>query len=281
MRRRVVRARQRARMVTSGLRTLPDFLIVGGMRCGTSSLYKYLGYHPLVIPSLRKEIHYLSVEFDRGEAWYRSHFPTAARRRLVRAVRGREPLAFEATPDYLFHPYAPSRAAALVPDARIIALLRDPVERAISHYFHGVRAGFETLPLEEALLREEERIGPDLERLRRDPLDRCFDLRAFSYVARGIYADQLEAWFACYPRSRVLVVRSEDLFGRPGETYAEILRFLDLPPWRPPRFPNYSYQGGERREDPRVPPEVRRWLEEQFEPHNRRLYDLLGRDLGW
>jgi hypothetical protein len=280
-RRRIVRARLGLRTLTGRFRSLPDFLIIGGMRCGTSSLYKYLAYHPAVVPPLRKEIHYLTVDYGRGEKWYRSHFPTNARKLVSGLARRRPLLSFEATPDYLFHPYAAERAARLVPEARVIAVLRDPVARAISHYVHNVRWGKEALSIEEALQQEQERISGDIERLRADPLDSCSDYRLYSYIARGIYVDQLKVWERYYPRSRLLVVKSEDLWERSADTYREILEFLELPAWVPERFPNFDRLWGKTKREVTIPGEVRGWLAERFAPHNRRLYDWLGRNLGW
>jgi hypothetical protein len=280
-RRRILRLRMGLRAPTARFRSLPDFLIIGGMRCGTSSLYKYLAHHPAVAPSLRKEIHYLTFDYGKGESWYRSHFPLIARKRLSTLVGGVRLQTFEATPDNVFHPYAAERAARLVPDAKLIVLLRDPVSRAISHYIHNVGWGKEPLPISEALLQEDERISGDLERLRSDPLDHCLDYRLYSYIARGIYVDQLQVWERHYPRSRLLVIRSEDLYERTSETYREILKFLELPQWRPPQFVNYDRRWGADKAHVEIPDEVRGWLSERFEPHNRRLYEWLGRDLGW
>jgi hypothetical protein len=280
-RRRIVRTRLGLRAPTARFRSLPDFLIIGGMRCGTSSLYKYLAQHPRVAPSLRKEIHYLTFDYGKGESWYRSHFPLSARKWMSGLVRGSRLQTFEATPDYLFHPYAAERAARLVPDAKLIVLLRNPVSRAISHYVHNVGWGKETLPISEALLQEDERISGDLERLRADPLDFCFDYRLFSYVARGIYVDQLRVWERHYPRSRLLVIKSEDLYERTSETYREIQEFLGLPQWRPPQFPNFDRRWGGTKPTVEIPDEVREWLAERFAPYNLRLYEWLGRDLGW
>lgn len=277
---RIVRARLRARVLTGSLRGLPDFLIVGGMRCGTSSLYKWLGHHPSVVPSLRKEIHYLSIDHAQGERWYRAHFPLRLRIGLAR-VLGRRLQTFEATPDYLFLPHAAVRAARLMPDARIIALIRNPVDRAISHYHHMVRIGKEPLGLQEALFSEEERLAGEWAHLENDPDYPCLNLRRYSYVARGFYAQQLDAWAQFYPRARILVVKSDDLYRHPAETYQEVLRFLDLPPWEPGVFRNYSYV----RDEPEVRSEattgMRDWLAERFEAPNLRLAEWLGRDPGW
>lgn len=276
MRARVNRARMSMRAPTARFRVLPDFLIIGGMRCGTSSLYKWLGAHPSVAPSLRKETRYLSTGYWKGEAWYRSQFPTRLRTRLHSVVRPAGLQVFEASPDYLFYPGVPERAVRLLPQAKLIVLLRDPVDRAVSHYIHNVAARHERLPFLQALLSEKERTA-------RPPWGRSghqYPLLRYSYVARGIYVDQLMAWERCYPRGRMLILRSEDLFARPTDIYREILEFLDLPPWQPRRFPNFSQAA------PRTPhigglDEARVWLSERLGPHNLRLYEWLGRDMGW
>jgi hypothetical protein len=235
-RHRIARARLRYRVPTGRWRTLPDALVIGAQRCGTSSLYRWLGAHPGVVPSFRKEVEYLSRYHHRGEGWYRAHFELAA---------GRRHLRFEATPDYLLHPLAAARAAAVVPDARIVALVRDPAARAWSHYRHMVRLGYETLPFAAALAAEDERCAPDLAALAADPDHDPRALLRYSYVARGRYAPQLARWLAHYPRERVLVLSSADLFADPAGTYAALLEFLGLDAWTPPAFANVSRPAGD------------------------------------
>jgi hypothetical protein len=281
VRRRIVHARMHLRVPTSWLRSLPDFLVIGGMRCGTSSLYKYLGYHPDVAASLRKEIHYFTIDHPLGERWYRLHFPMRLRKSLYRAFAKRSLLTFEATPDYIFHPYSAAWAHDLVPEAKVIALLRNPVSRAISHYIHNVHRGVEGLSFQEALLAEPERLSEDLERLRENPEDPCTNFREYSYVARGIYVDQLQMWERFYTRDRLLVVTSEDLYERPAQAYREILDFLELRRWEPDRFLNYDRLWGRERPKVAISDESRSWLEERFGLPNKRLYEWLGRDLGW
>jgi hypothetical protein len=260
---------------------LPDFLVIGGQRCGTDSLFKDLGLHACVIPATRKEVSYFTRHFAMGEAWYRTHFPTRARVAMQQRRSRAHVASFEATPDYLFHPLAPERAAQLVPDAKLIALLRDPVERAYSHYRHMVRLGFEDLSFDEAIAREEERTAPDRANLQRDPLVHPTQLIRYSYAARGAYAEQLERWFAHFPREQILVVRSEDFFDHPAVAYAEILAFLELPSWRPGAFPNYSRPepgaAGERGPSAAT----RAHLARHFAPRNEELSALLGRDMAW
>lgn len=279
-RRRIALARIELRRPTHALRLLPDFLVLGGQRCGTSSLFQYLARHPWVGRPLRKETEYFSVRHRMGLDWYRAHFPLAVRRRLAR-LAGRDLHTFEATPDYLFHPLAAPRAAEQLPGARLVTLLRDPVERAWSHYRHIVRLGAEPLDFESALDAEEERLAGEMERIQTDLQHRAVPFLLHSYRARGHYAEHLEAWLEHYPRERLLVVRSEDLFADTPGHYRRILEFLGLPPILPPEFRNFSYARPKERRDSEMPEGARRRLEAHFAPHNRRLAALLGREMGW
>src|SRR5438093_4320202 len=130
---------------TSKLRVLPDFLIIGAQRAGTTSLYRYLSRHPAVAPAvLAKGAHYFDTAFDRGLPWYRGHFPTRMTAERIRAREGTFATG-EGSPYYLFHPLAAERIAAALPGVKLVALLRDPVERASSHWVHEAERGFEQL----------------------------------------------------------------------------------------------------------------------------------------
>ena len=271
----------RVRQRVDPARAFPDFVIIGGQRCGTSSLYKYLEDHPLIVPSLRKEIRYFNRHHAKGEGWYRAHFPSRWHRRWLRRRHGREPVTFEATPAYLLHPLAPVRASRLLPEARIVAILRNPVDRALSHFHHSVSRGWETLSFEEALEAEPARLADHAERLATDPTYYSNDYLRYSYAERGHYAEQLERWMAVYPIARILVLRSEDLFHEPVVTYHRLLEFLELPTWTPAHLANHSYRGAPPPERYGLSPDVRRQLVERFAPSNRRLEQLVGRSFGW
>ena len=182
----------------------------------------------------------------------------------------------EASPSYLFHPLAPERARSVVPDAKLIALVRNPVDRAYSQYQHEVALGREPLTFEDALAAEEGRTRGEAERLAADP-------RAFSrawwdhtYAARGRYAEQLERWLDVYPREQLLVVATEELGERPAATYASILAFLGAAPHELEDYPRVF----DRDYEP-MRPETRAALAATFAEPNRRLEALLGRPLGW
>ncbi len=278
-RRRLVRIRLNIRRLTARYRALPDFLILGGQRCGTSSLYKYLGRHPDIAPSLRKETEYFTIDYGKGELWYRAHFPLKLRRLLHRLI-GRRLLSFEATPDYLFDPRAPQRVNALVPNAKLIVLLREPVERAFSHYHHMARLGLEDLSFLDAVASEEQRLDGQLEEMARDPLARVLPFRRYSYAARGLYAEQLAHWFDHFPREQFLIVDSAQFFADPGATLRQILEFVGAPAWTPTEFRNYSYTTKPTR-NPEIPEPTGTDLRERFAGPNRRLEKLLGIDLNW
>lgn len=257
------------RRLTAPLRALPDFLIVGAMKSGTSSLYTYLCQHPSVRPPVRKELHYFTVGHRSGktDAWYSANFPLRARLRGG-AVTG------EATPGYMFEPEAVRRMAALVPEAKLIVLLRDPVERAISQYFHERRMGREYLPIDEAMAAEEERLAE----AQRQGVDGLETWLHASYKRRGLYADQIETLYDAYPREQVLILGSRTLFATPAAALDEVLTFLGLQ-----TAPTGVRFEAKNESDNRtsVPESLRDELAEFFAPHNARLFDLIGRRLDW
>lgn len=242
---------------------LPDFLILGGQRCGTTSLYHYLCAHPQVRRATGKELQYFTLHYERGQRWYRGHFPTLSPGQVT----------FEASPYYLFHPSTPQRVAATLPEARFVVLLRDPVERAFSHYRHTRAYGAEPLSFPDALAAEERRLAVAL---RRGPDTRQAHaaLRNHSYLARGRYAEQLQRWFAHVPRQRIHVIRSEDLYADPAGVYTALLRFLELDPFTPATFGRHTRTGGAGSSG--LDPSVRAELADRFAPHNARLAELLG-----
>lgn len=264
-----------ARLTNRG-RLLPDFIIIGTQRGGTTSLYNYLAAHPAVARALTKEVRFFDLHYDRGPAWYRAQFPSAKHREALERRTGLDMVVGEASPDYMLHPHAPVRAANLVPAAKLIVLLRDPVARAYSHYWHQVKRGFETLSFEEAIAREPERLAGELEKLLADERYESFEYHHHSYLTRGMYADQLERWMRLFPRDRFLILASEELYERPAEIVDEVLRFLGLPPWHLADYPTYNKMGSGQ-----MAPATREELLAYFAPHNERLYRLVDRDFGW
>ena len=275
MRREAKPVRRAFRRATAPARTLPDYVVIGGQRCGTTSVFRYLVRHPSIAPASEKEIHFFDLNYSRGLNWYRAHFPLSAQVRYA-VRRGEKIVTGEATPYYLFHPHVPGRVRRHLPHARLIALLRDPVERAYSHYRNEVDYGHESLTFEEAIERESERVGPELERMLADEEYVSYAHRHFSYLSRGLYCEQLVRWFSLFPREQMLIVRSEDLFTKTAEVVDDVARFLGLEP-----YPTGEYRQWNAQQAGDLRPETRRRLVDYFAEPNRRLYELLGTDFGW
>lgn len=271
-RRRVALTRVSLRSLTATWRPLPNLLVIGTQRGGTSSLFKYLSAHPDCRASIRKEIRFFTEYYDKGESWYRGHFAMGNVRN-----GGRNKVAFDATPDYLLDPRSPRRAAALLPDAKILALLRDPAERALSHYYHNRRLGMENRSFEQALRSEAETIGPDVVKLKAEPESPIGKgLLRYSYVGRGRYGEQLARWLDYFERDRFLVLRSEDFFSNTRRQFGRIQSFMDLLEWYPKEFKNYSYSTNQAPPKAEVPHEARKIIGEALEEDQVRLDSLLS-----
>ena len=264
---------------TSAARPLPEFLIIGAQRCGTTSLYKYLAEHPQFCAAAvrTKGVHFFDTHYGQGLAWYRSHFPTTMRRSWFRARHGADLITGEASPYYLFHPQVPYRIERDIPDVKLVAILRDPIERAYSQWQHEVAKGFEHLErFEDALDAEPARLAGVAERMRDDPDHRSPAHQHWSYMARGRYAEQLEAYRSLFGPDQLLVLRAEDLFAEPEATYARVESFLGLPPHPPAAFERHN---GYRRAP--MHPDTRARLVEYFAEPNRRLAEMLGPEFVW
>jgi hypothetical protein len=268
-----------SQLATARDRLLPNAIILGAQKGGTTTLFDLLARHPLVLTSCTKEVHFFDLHQARGINWYRAHFPLARQRDKL-ASRGLDPVVLEASPYYLFHPAVPGRLAQALPHARLIVLLRDPVARAWSHYWHERTRGYEWRSPEAAFKREPRRLAGEEERLLADPAYRSHVHRHFSYLGRSRYAAQLERWLALFAQEQILVLRSEDLFSSPATTVAQVLRFLGLP--QAPELVRRRCAGalnvGCYCALPRALGER---LRAQFEPANAALQTLLGLDFSW
>lgn len=260
---------------TAPLRMEPGFLLIGAQRCGTTSLFRALADHPLVVPpTFRKGVNYYDLNYHRGPQWYRAHFPVAeiARRR---AARHGDPVAFEASGYYIYHPCAMERVARDRPAMKLVVMLRDPVERAFSAYKHELARGYERESFERALAFEDDRLAGEAERMRADPAYESFAHRHHSYRHRGHYAEQLERVFGLFPRAQVHIIDSAGYFARPAEEYRRLLAFLGLPAFQP------AFTADNARPGPPMGSGVRRMLEEYYVPHDERLVALLGCPPTW
>lgn len=259
-------------------RMLPSFLIVGAERCGTSSMYEVLSWHPAVFSAIlpRKEVHYFDYSYAHPLSWYRCHFPLRARAALAARGTGVAPVAFEASPSYMCHPLAPERIARDLPGVKLIVMLRDPVARAYSS--HTMRAGWgvETEPFERALELEDSRLAGEAERMAADPSYVGYNWRHFAYRTRGQYAEQLEQLDRLVGRDRIHVIDSGEFFASPARVYDQVLDFLGLPDAGHPAF-----DPPRTRSRPPMPDSARKALEEHYRPYDERLAAWLGHEPSW
>ncbi|QXD16194.1 sulfotransferase domain-containing protein [Rhodocaloribacter litoris] len=213
-------------------------------------------------------MHFFDRHYKKGLLWYRTFFP-------LKYVHGSR-VTGEASPSYLFHPVVAKRIHENLPDVKLIAVLRNPVDRAYSHYQHTKRKGFEELSFAEALAEEAERTAGEEERMLEDPEYHSHAFYAYSYVARGLYARQLERYFELFDRGQVYVVQSEVMLSNPQQVVDEVSRFLDLEP-RPIADVRVRNRGNYERKRTRE----HEMLYERFREPNEALFRLIGKHFDW
>ncbi len=246
----------------------PHFMILGTQKGGTNSLYNYLCQHPQIIPAVQKEIHFFSLHYQKGIDWYHTQFPTSADGNLLWTGEG--------TPYYLFHPGVPERVYQHFPHMKFIVLLRNPVDRAISHYYWEVNLGYEILSLEEAITQEPERLQGELEKLLADENYYSYNHQHYSYLSRGIYQEQLQNWMNLFSREQFLILKSEDFLSQCSERVNQVFEFLGLPAYQLPNYKKYNVGAY-----PEVSPQIRQHLTEYFQPYNDKLVEFLGQEFSW
>jgi hypothetical protein len=269
--------------LTAEQRMLPSFLICGGQRCGTTSMYRALAAHPAVIKAvLHKGVHYFDVGYERGLRWYRAHFPTYRQASRIERELGVPVQTFESSPYYMYHPHAMSRIATDLPEVKLVVLVRDPVERAYSQHAHEVARGFETeTDFAAALELEPIRLDGVTEQMLTEPAHYSFAHQHHAYRARGEYVRYLRRMAEHVGRDRILVVDSQDFFTNPRPVYDEVLEFLGLPA---PSDVDASYPAFEQHNArPRAPmaESLREELTGHFAPYDEQLAEWLGRTPSW
>jgi Sulfotransferase domain len=274
--RHLVSAKRIYRYLSARRRRLPDYLVAGAQKSGTTSLWAYLSEHPSVEPAMMKEMSYFDVHYHRGLDWYRMHFPLEECGQSCGDAPGATQTG-ESTAYYMFHPLAPQRIAQTVPKAKIIFLLRNPVDRAFSHYQLKLRRLQETLTFEAAIDAEAERLAGEQEKIVANHRYYSPAHDRFSYLARGRYVEQIERWQQFFPPEQLLILESGHFFRHPAEAFERVLDFVRLPRWQPAHYGNrFPGKYGDKMRD-----QTRRRLVDYFAPHNGRLYEHLGTRFDW
>lgn len=263
--------------ITHSARMSPGFLIVGAQRCGTTSMFRALSQHPAILrPNLHKGVHYFDTNYDHGHAWYRGHFPMIVTGRRIARRIGVQPVAFESSPYYMFHPLAGRRIARDLPGVRLVVLLRDPVERAYSAHAHEIARGYETEDFPRALELEERRLDGQDGRLLEEPDYYSHSHQHHAYLARGRYSEQLDRLERLFGREHICVVDSDRFFNRPEQEYGKVLDFLGLPVMGDPKFERHNARSRAPMAEP-----LRARLDDYFRPFDEQLTRWLGATPSW
>lgn len=271
-----------AALATVHQRQMPDFLITGTKRGGTTSLFNYLLMHPGVLglfPQNRgkKSTDWFFADSAHPETWYRSHFHTQRYKDRLAAELGHAPVNGEASPYYIWDPRIAEKVRAVAPGVKSILLLRDPVERAWSHYQERTQNGVEPLSFEEALTAESRRLDGELEQMSTDPAYHSTAHDWYTYRARGIYLPQIHNWLRSFDRDQVLILRSEDMYDDVQGVFDQVTDFLGIGRFTLPD--TKPFNSSHRKST--VPEPIRTDLAQFFAPYNASLEEFLGRSLHW
>ncbi|PCC27458.1 sulfotransferase [Glutamicibacter sp. BW80] len=262
-------------MLSAPARTLPDFIIIGAQRSGTTSLYRLLSAHPAVArPTASKGIGYFDVDYARGMRWYRGHFPLRLTAAILPGSSVRQ--VFESSGYYCFHPLAAERISTDLPDVKLVMMLRDPVERAYSAHRHELVRGFETEDFETALELEDQRLAGEDQRLIDDPQYQSHNHRHHAYLRRGLYAQQIRRIHEAVGSDRLYLMDADDFFQHPIEEFRTLLKWLGLPDSIPDSVPAENAQPRAEMDE-----QLRARLRDYFAAPDSELAELMGKTPSW
>ena len=253
--------------ITASSRVLPNFIIAGTVRSGTTSLYNYICNHPSVLPAAYDEIGFFDSNFQLGTMLYRSMFPTKKQMQLIQE-KTNFCLTGEDTPFYFWNKDAIKRISKLIPNCKIIMIFRNPVDRAYSNYQLGKRENKENLSFEKTIEIEKEIINNGLEKLNfSEPR---------TYLIKSLYSLQLKNWLTSFSKNQLYFLSTEQLSSKPNETMSGIFNFLELP-----QYTLLKFKKQKQAIYPEMNNSTRKDLLEFFKSHNKELFSLIGKDFLW
>ena len=261
--------------VTGSLRVLPDFIVIGVGRGGTTSCFHYLSQHPSIIGSAYDEIGFFDENFHLGLNWYRSMFPTKFLKKKIAKKFGKS-LTYDVTPSYIWKPWVARRIKELFPGIKLIAILRNPVDKTYSHYHLSIRYNKEKLTFEEAVMRDMKTFSDLVNSDSKINDDYFKNQIKNSYLGRGFYAQQLETWFELFDRKQILILTSEELSTETNKTMNKIFQFLDLS--------DYEISDTAKRSTgnyTNMKMDTRKKLISFFSKYNQDLFKLLNQEFDW
>ena len=262
------------RNLTSSSRVLPDFIIIGAGRAGTTALYTYLIQHPSIITASTDndapvaDLHFFEYMISDKISWYKSHFPRKSKNSFVTG---------EFTSTYMYHKKVPERIFNLIPKIKLIVILRNPIDKAYSTYNQQSHFNEVTSSFEETIKAEFARIDLIKNHIEYTNNNPNFDNYVeYNIIRHGIYFNYLEKWFKIFPKKQIFVVDSNELENVPQQTLNKVFEFLNLSPHEIPNLAKVNIG----KYSP-MTESTRQSLIEFYKPHNAKLNNLLGTNFDW
>ena len=259
--------------LTGSIRVLPDFLVIGAKRCGTTSLFYHLPEHPCISKSPHDNMGFFNDNFHLGINWYKSFFPTIFTRNKIKSKFG-DFLAFDVTTKYMEEESTANNVYQTKPNTKIIIILRNPVDRAYSQYHLNVRQTAESRSFEDAM--EENMNELNKESHERYEIKPKFSAEGNNYLKKGLYAQQLRHWLNIFPMESMLILSTEEFESNQQIIYNKIFKFLNIS--------QFEVKNTEKMEKGIYPPmksETRNLLLDYFRPYNRELFELINMEFYW
>ena len=261
--------------ITGFIRVIPDFLVIGAKRCGTTSLYQHLSEHPCISRSPRDNIGFFNENYHLGINWYKSLFPTVFYKKKMES-KNKQCLFFDVTSTYMEEELTAKNVYEVNPNQKIIVILRNPVDRAYSHYHVNVKEKSEKRSFEDAIFEEMNRIKSERIIQNKNKNLRVFTPNNIHYLKKGFYALQLKSWFKIFPREQILVLSTEEFQEDQNLIYKKIFDFLNIP--------NMKIKSIEKMEKGNYIPmkhDTRNLLLDYFRQCNHELFELINSEFDW
>ena len=259
--------------LTGSIRVLPDFLVIGAKRCGTTSLFYHLPEHPCISKSPYDNMGFFNENFHLGVNWYRSFFPTTFTRNKIKSKFGNF-LSFDVTTRYMEEESTANNVYQTKPNMKIIVILRNPIDRAYSQYHLNVREKVERRSFEDVIKEDMDRL--DKESSEHHEIKPKFSAEENNYLKKGLYALQLRHWLKIFPRENILIISTEEFESNQQIIYNKIFKFLNIS--------QFEVKNTEKMEKGNYPPmksETRNLLLDYFRPYNRELFELINMEFYW
>ena len=257
--------------------TLPNFILFGVSRSGTTSLYQYLSQHPNIEPCAVKETRFFDMYYERGINWYRMNYPSVWQKFVFTKLKNKKFITGEASGAYIENPHTPKRIHDLDPNIKLILLVRNPVDRAFSHYIRKMKNGSEKLSFEESIEQEKSRIQGEQDKMEKNEKYYSSIFHSLGYLTKGLYAIPLKNWLKYFSMKQILVLENGEFLHDPEKVYNRAIEFLGLPKWKLPEYKKFSKQ----RLSIEMDPKTREKLLDYCKPFNEEFYSLIGKKFDW